>query len=27
MERLKVSKGPRDKKVAVTMAKGEKVID
>ncbi|OMO60448.1 ATPase, AAA-type, core [Corchorus capsularis] len=27
MERLKVTKGPRDKKVAVTMAKGEKVID
>ncbi|OMP03582.1 hypothetical protein CCACVL1_02358, partial [Corchorus capsularis] len=24
MERLKVSKGPRDKKVAVTMAKDEK---
>ncbi|OMO88247.1 hypothetical protein COLO4_20349 [Corchorus olitorius] len=27
MQRLKVSKGPRDKKVAVTIEKGEEVID
>ncbi|OMO60450.1 ATPase, AAA-type, core [Corchorus capsularis] len=27
MERLKVSKGPKDKKVAVTIEKGEEVID